>query len=252
MHRVLISPTAIRGGSITIRHPATVHHLVRVLRLTIGDRVECFDGAGRIALGSIARTARGELTINVERESAEPPPSCPVTLAVALIQPQRFEWVLEKATELGVAHVIPLVSSRTAVRVSSSVPPARMERWTRIMESAAAQCGRAILPTCEEPRAVAGLLEHLRGRPAMMLTLVPGSAPLSAGLRALSAGRELTALIGPEGDFSPEEVALARQCGVWAVHAGRSILRTETAAIALLAVLQHALGAWDEHPRPVL
>ena len=239
MPRVLIPPHAIHGDSITITDDSTLHHLLHVLRLSVGDRLECFDGQGRIYAGSVIRRARRELTVTIDRTTEESPAPVAITLAQALIKPERFEWAIQKATELGVARLMPMMTSRTAVRPRAERAQ-RLARWQRIAEEASSQCGRATVPIIEEPQAFERILEQLRGRPAILFTLLEGS-PLEEHLLDLKGACEAAILIGPEGDFSPEEVALATQRGIRTARLGGLVLRSETAAIATLAILQHAL-----------
>ena len=243
MHRVFIPPEAVRGGTITITDAKTLHHLRHVLRLGAADRLECFDGRGHSYVGSIVRGDRRQLTVSVDQRTEEPTPRLSITLAQALIRPERFEWLLEKATELGVVRVIPMMTDRTTARVVGDRGRARQARWQRIIASAASQCGRAKLPLLEAPQPFQRLVERFSGRPALLPTLTAEGESLAEGFRELREAAEAIVLIGPEGDFSPAEVALATRHGARPVGLGRHTLRSETAAIAILAVLQHAAGA---------
>lgn len=284
MHRALIPPEAVQGGSITIRDPATLHHLRHVLRVKQGDELECFDGRGHLYVGSVTQCAQQTLRVTVERRAEVPPPRIHMTLAQALIKPDRFEWVIQKATELGVARIVPMATARCTMRPPShpSRGEWRMVRWRRIIGAAALQSGRATLPDLECPTPFEEVLETLGRRYALLLTLTDGGEPLDQHIRALlqhseprgdragmadtqapagnctkdgpsdrsesstggaaDVATEVVALIGPEGDFSFEEVARARREGVRTVRLGRLTLRSETAAIATIAILQHALG----------
>ena len=239
MHRTVIPPHAVQDDMILIDDPQTVHHLVRVLRVKPGDQLECLDGQGHVYRGTITCCARSQLTVAIERQSKEPPARLQITLAQALIKPQRFEWVIEKATELGVVRVIPMVTSRTTIRFGSGREAHRVERWRRIAESAAAQCGRATLPAIQAPQLFRRVLEQLSGRYALLPTLAEESESLARALRGLEDATEAVILVGPEGDFSPAEVALAKRQGAHTTSLGRLTLRSETAAIATLTILQH-------------
>ena len=117
-----------------------------------------------------------------------------------------------------------------------------MVRWRRIMEAAATQCGRAILPGLERPRVFKEIIETRESQYTLLLTLTEESQPLEPHLRHLRDAPEVIVMIGPEGDFSPEEIAAAKRQGVHAVRLGRLTLRSETAAIATVAILQHSQG----------
>ncbi len=243
MHRVLIAPTAVHDGSITITDLATLHHLLDVLRVQVGEPLECFDGQGNMYAGTILRRSRSTLIVTVDRQTEEPSPGVSITLAQALVKPERFDWGIQKATELGVARIVPLVTARTTIR-PASVEGARHARWQRIVESAATQCGRASVPRIELPQRFDQFVQTLTPSSAMvfMPTLATATVPLREALRGVGGARELIALIGPEGDFTPEEALLAQRHGAQLVSLGRMTLRSETAAIAAIVTLQHAVG----------
>ena len=242
MHRVLIPPEAICGDHITLDDAVTVHHLLRVVRVKVGEPLECFDGSGRVYRGPILQCKHQALTVAIETRTTVPPPHPALVLAQALIQPQRFDWVIQKATELGVTRVIPLVTSRTTIRPTPHGDGQQLRRWRRIAQEATAQCRRATLPTIEEPQRFESLLKWLTARDVLMPTLVEGGASIQEFLGQRNWRDEIIVLIGPEGDFSPEEVVLAKRAGVRMVSLGHATLRSETAAIVTLAILQHALG----------
>ena len=242
MHRVLIPPQAARRDEITIDDPRDVHHLVRVLRIKPGDHLECFDGQGRTYRGRVTQIGGRQLTVSVDQRDEEPSPRVKLTLAQALIQPARFEWVLQKSTELGVVRITPVVTSRTTVRFSSRGSGHRLERWRRIVREATAQCGRANLPVVDEPQRFEDVLKTLGSCYTLLPTLVEPGAPLEEHVKRLNGASDIVIFIGPEGDFSPEEVSLAQRFGAHPATLGNATLRSETAAIATLAILQHALG----------
>jgi len=244
MHRVLIPPDAIRGNTLTVTDAQQLHHL-RVLRVKVGDRLEGFDGKGRVYAGTVARVGREAVTMAIEARREDAPPPVRILLAQALIKPTRFEWVLEKATELGVAEVLPVIAARSTARPATDRDGSRLSRWRRIVEAAATQCGRATLPLVHPPRSLGALLPSLDGRLALLATLSEHGASLRAYAEELTTAGDVVLLIGPEGDFSPEEVAQAIQQGAHPVRLGRLTLRSETAALAALAVLQYLSGSAD-------
>ena len=243
MHRVLIPPHAVRGSEITLTDPGALHHLLNVLRVGVGERLECFDGQGRSYAGRILRAGRQAATIAIDERMEEPPPRLAITLGQALIKPEQFEWVIQKATELGVTQILPTLTSRTRVRLPRSAGAARMTRWRRIAEAAAAQCGRSVVPLIAEPQGFEDVLQAVGSRYTLLPTLAEQGTPLEDHGSRLQRAREAAVLIGPEGDFSAEEVALAKRHGAHPVTLGRATLKSETAAIATLAILQHVVGA---------
>ena len=242
MHRVLIPPVAVREGPLTISDPRTLHHLLHVLRVEAGEPLECFDGQGRRYLGSVIRCTPRALVVKVDKTCEEPPPALRITLVQALIKPERFEWVIEKATELGVTRILPLLTARTTTRMGSGGATTRLRRWQRIVASAATQCGRAALPRLAAPQRFEATLTELQGSPAFLFS--PAAEEVwEERLPQMTQRGELAIFIGPEGDFTPEERALASRAGVQLVRLRSTILRSETAAVAVVAILQHAAGA---------
>lgn len=242
MHRVLIPPLAAPADQITINDLHDLHHLVRVLRIKPGDELACFDGQGWTYRGRVTRVGAQQLRVSVDHRSREPALRVRLTLAQSLIPPAQFEWVLQKATELGVARITPVVTSRTAVRPSSRGAVHRMERWRRIVIEASAQSGRATLPVVDEPARFEDIVKTFGARDILLPTLVDPRVPLADHLKRLNGATDIVLLIGPEGDFSPEEVSLAQRAGAHPVSLGTATLRSETAAITTLAILQHTLG----------
>ena len=243
MHRVLIPPQAVEGRTIRIDHPGALHHLLRVLRVGVGEAVECLDGRGRRYRGRVASRAARAVVVDVAERTQDPPPRVAVTLAPALLKPDRFDWLVQKATELGACAIHPLVTARTVVRPAAERAARMTERWRRIAAEAAAQCGGSYLPDIGPPRRfdryLAGLPDSCRG---LLPTLAVSAQPLRELLEAdRRDDAAVVALIGPEGDFTEEEVALARRHHARPVSLGPLTLRAETAALALLAMLQYAL-----------
>lgn len=243
MPRVLIPPGAVSGNAITVTDPRELHHLLDVLRVKVGDRLECFDGQGRGYAGSIARcTARG-LVVEIAERLEGIPRLLKVTLVQALIKPERFEWVIQKATELDVDTIIPLITERTIARPPPRHAEQKLTRWQRIAQAAAEQCGRTTLPQIETPRRFRDVIASLKtGVHALLPTLAVAAVSLKDELKTSNGATSVMVLIGPEGDFTREEALLAQGTGVRLVSLGRLTLRSETAAVAVLSILRHVLG----------
>ncbi|MBI4341933.1 MAG: 16S rRNA (uracil(1498)-N(3))-methyltransferase [Candidatus Omnitrophica bacterium] len=238
MRRVLVPPNALHGEAVILTDPQELHHLLRVLRVKSGDQVECFDGAGNRFLGRVSRCRVREVVVTLERRWQEPMPVLRVTLAQALIKPDRFEWAVQKATELGVDRIVPLMAARTVVRLRADEADRKRLRWERIAREAATQCGRATLPQLDAPQPFAAFAAGLdASRPALVATLAVPTRPLHEAWDG-SAG-SITIAIGPEGDFTQDEVRLAQRHGAAAVSLGIYTLRSETAALAALAMVQY-------------
>lgn len=244
MYRIFVTPQAIRSDTITVTNPHERHHLVTVLRVTAGTRVECLDGEGGRYRGTILRCTRTEIVIHIDERQHDEGSGLQVTLAHALIKPERFEWAIQKATELGVACVAPLMTARTVSRLTPEQAEHKLARWRRILKEAAKQCGRPTVPALESPVSLSQFLQSSdRSGLLLMPTLAVEASPLSDVLMKHRMLRAVTVLIGPEGDFTPEEVLEAQRCGAEAVSLGSVTLRAETAALAILSILHYTHGA---------
>ena len=208
---------------------ARAHHLARVVRLRPGERVEASDF--RRAFEAVAEAVEPkEVLFRLGTELPPEPPEPAIELHLAIVKYARWEWALEKATELGVATVVPLAAERSdegLVRAAAK----RVERWRAIAEEAAQQSRRLAPPELTEPLNVAQAL----ARPAESRWLVDfGGAPIG-GLGGEAAGRHVVA-VGPEGGWSDRERAAFASAGARAVSLGPRVLRTETAAVVGVAV----------------
>jgi 16S rRNA (uracil1498-N3)-methyltransferase len=180
----------------------------------------------------------------IERESP-----LQVTLLQALARGEKMDWVLQKATELGVARIVPVATERSVVQLDGERAGRRLEHWQGIVAAACEQCGRNRLPEVLSPRSLEAACELVATSPASVrLVLAPGAtASLAAAASAAEAGgSEVALLIGPEGGLSDGELRLAAQVGFVAVAMGPRVLRTETASIAALGVLQLVAGDFGE------
>jgi 16S rRNA (uracil1498-N3)-methyltransferase len=229
------------------------HHCVRVLRRRLGDAVELFDGAGRIAQAVIAAIQRERVTVQVESIQQHPPLLHQVHLLPALIKGEAFEWLLEKAVELGAASVQPVMTSNTVVHLDAAAMAKKAVKWQRQMLEAAKQCHTPFLPVLHLPlpltEALAALppaaeTEQEPTELRLIPALTPGCKSLLEAIRAWppAAPRQARAIIGPEGDFTAEELAAAQAAGFQPVTLGPLILRAETATLATLALLTQSWG----------
>ena len=179
----------------------------------------------------------------IKEEAQGPATRLAITLALALIKADRFAWVVQKATELGVARIIPMETQRAVVRAPTGRAGVKQGRWQRIAAEAAKQCGRATVPQVDPPSRFAAVIAGLPPQPCALIPTLAVPAPLLRDAAdAVRRADAVTVLIGPEGDFTPEEVAAAQQASVRAVSLGPLTLRSETAAIAVLAILQSMKG----------
>jgi len=222
-------------------------HLRDVLRLTIGDEVYVFDGEGRefrCAIAEVDRTS-ARLRIIEEVTAASPESALNLTLAVALLKGEKFDLVVQKATELGMTSLIPIITSHADVKIKEDDDAVRkLTRWRRIALEATKQCGRARLMEIERPVNFSDLVKQTANPNELRLMFAERDGGSFADVFEASAGKpaSVLALIGSEGGFSDEEIDQARVAGWKIVTLGGRIMRAETAAIAITALLQHRFG----------
>jgi 16S rRNA (uracil1498-N3)-methyltransferase len=219
-------------------------YLTRVLRLAVGDAVTLFDGVAVEAEARIIRVGPRALELKVEsRRQAQPLERPELTVIQALTKGDKLDLVVQKATELGVSRIIPVTSARAVPRLEAMRALGRRARWQKIAREAARQSGRVDVPEVEP---VTPLASALRAAPERALKLLLWEGARQAGLRptleAADKPKQVVIAIGPEGGFADEEVDGARDVGFSVVSLGPRILRTETAAMVTLAVVQYALG----------
>jgi 16S rRNA (uracil1498-N3)-methyltransferase len=207
------------------------HHSVRVVRLRVGEEVELFDAAGQAAAGVVEAIERDRAVIVAGEAVPTRESPLAIHLAMSIIQLEKFELVLQKATELGVRSIIPLVTERIELRAERY--SGKMERWNRIVFEAVKQCGRVLIPAIEAPIGVDALLD--RAGTKIMFDADREPAPI----RHLE---EATLLIGPEGGWSEEELLRARERGVLFQRLGPRRLRAETAGIIAVSVVASRFG----------
>jgi 16S rRNA (uracil1498-N3)-methyltransferase len=248
--RFYAPPSAFaEGGALVVLSEEEARHLRDVLRLRAGEEVYVFDGEGREFACVVAEpggrksSARLEVRGAVEPQSPESP--LELTLALAMLKGENFDFVLKKATELGVARVAPVVTMRVVLRPRDEHDALRRAaRWRRLALEAAKQCGRARVPAVEVPANFAAFVGGRQHADAVRVLFAErGGAPLDS-LSAASATRPsaVVALVGPEGGWADEEVELARVRGWPVVTLGGRTLRAETAAITVCALLQNLYG----------
>ena len=223
MHRFFVPPEVVARQEVSLG-PELAHRLGRVLRLQPGDRVLLLDGSGReYEVEITALTAGAVQGTMVASHEGSGEPRLRLVLYPALIKGPRFDWVLEKGTEVGVSSFVPVVSSRSVVRPGEA-SASRLERWRRIVTEAAEQSGRSRLPPVSPPIAFTDALASAPG-----LRLLPWEGEDSATLREVLAAEgppeAVSLFIGPEGGFPAEEVEMARGQGTRTVSLGPRILR---------------------------
>jgi 16S rRNA (uracil1498-N3)-methyltransferase len=250
--------SAALKADLVVLSPEESHHLARVLRVEAGQELTLFDGQGTRAEGVVDAVTKKEVTVRITSRETVPPPVVEVTLIQAVCKPDRFELILQKATELGVRRIQPVVTK------NASLPAGKIEKMAErgesIIRNAAQQCGAAWLPDFQPLEKMEAIFPMLGNFDAAFIgSLHPNAKPFKEAFRNLSKAAGTAAirtasvslalpniktaalLIGPEGDFTAEEVNAAVAAGAIPVTFGSQILRTETAAIFGLSVLAYEL-----------
>lgn len=238
MPRFFVSPDQVKDNSVTITGP-DVLHITRVLRLCAGDLVTVLDGRGGVYEAVIENTTRQEVRCIVKSKLLlNGTPALRVTIVQGLPKGDKMDFVVQKGTELGVSRIIPLQSKRSVVSLESLRSARRVERWRRVALEAAKQSCRLDVPEVLEPASWPEVLDSL---PEDGLALMPWEEEHVVTLKAILKGEpvfgEVWVFIGPEGGFAPGEVEQAKLRGVRTVSLGPRILRTETAGLAVLAMI---------------
>ncbi len=227
---------AVGGDVVLPEGPA--HHLARVLRLGEGAPVRLFDGAGREARAVLVEAGRKRVVARVEAvEASRAESPLAVHLGQAISKGDRMDYAIQKAVELGVAAVTPLYTEHGDVRLKGEREAKKHAHWQAVAVSACEQCGRAVVPVVHEPQPMAEWLA--RRDEALRLVLHPGTAGV---LERHDAPGTAALLIGPEGGLAEAEVEAAMAAGFQPLSLGPRILRTETAPVVALALLQHRFG----------
>lgn len=219
------------------------HHLGYALRSREGDRYIVADKDGKTAVMEITGFTADTVTLKlIEHIEADTESPIALTLAMCLPKADKMEFIVQKAVELGVSSIQPLKSANCVVKYDEKKTEARREKWQRIANEAAKQCGRTLIPTVEPIRDIKEWLGTCTEQDGLFLCYENEEKfPLGKWFKDKTL-KHYTALVGPEGGFTPEEVQAAQKAGAAVVTLGPRILRTETAALAVIACVQYEKG----------
>lgn len=232
MHRLFVPAETLESATVIINDEA-FHHLT-VLRLRAGDEILLLDGCGHLARAVLRQVSRSGAQAEVQERWEEREGLLPLRLIQGLPKGEKFEWLLEKGVELGISIFTPVSTERSQTRGEKS------SRWQRIIQEAARQSRRPLLPILEELQPLSQALTETTETLRLMLW-EEGRLPLNAALPQLRP-ESCVLLVGPEGGFSAVEAQAATVAGFIPVSLGKRILRTETAGMAVAAVLQNRYG----------
>lgn len=243
LRRFRIDKNSISGETALMRDPDEIRHIRKVLRIRPGDEVILFDGEGEERLATLVSATPTEIFFRLSSNPAPSPSESPlrIILGLGLLKAAKFDWVLQKATELGVFEIRPFYSQRVVAHLRAEILPSRQARWQRISAEAAKQSRRAQIPRVYPPISFAEILSLDAGKALKILLWEGEKAKTLAGLFQED-WKTVFMLIGPEGGFAAQEAELAQTAGFHPIRLGPRILRAETAALAMVALVQFLAG----------
>ena len=243
MHRFFVSGENLGSGQVVLTGKQA-HQIRSVLRMTPGDQIIVLDNTGYEYAVAITDVGRQRVAGRMMyKQLARGEPRTQITLYQSILAREKFEWVLQKCTEVGVTCFVPVVAQRSIVRWADTITPHRLARWKSIVTEAAEQSGRGRIPQIQCPIKFADALAVLGAFDRCLIACPQTTGPTLREL--LQAGRPAPAgialLIGPEGGFSDEEIAATSSKGAVAMSLGERVLRTETAAVVASALILYEL-----------
>src|SRR5262249_3813808 len=247
MHRFYVPPEDWQSSTLSLR-ASEAHHARDVLRMQAGEKIVLFNGRGREATVEITDFDDDEIRLRKLHETDTPPLRCRIVLGQAIPKGKNMELIVQKAVEIGAAEIAPIVYDRTIVQIDSNTASQKQSKWQQIAIEAAKQCGQNWLPRVHTPKKLAEFFSTLEQPFDLRLigSLQPDARNLKSILGTYSGEHgdrpgSVLMLVGPEGDLTPAELALARRHGCEPITLGPIILRVETAAIYCLSVLSYEL-----------
>jgi 16S rRNA (uracil1498-N3)-methyltransferase len=241
MHRFYLPPLEWNAASPALDESES-HHVLNVLRFGPGDHVTVFDGEGSEARADILAVDAGKIQLRLGPKAGSQPLACAITLAQAIPKGKHMDLIVQKATELGAARIAPLFSDRTIVQLDVKDAEKKRDKWREIAIEACKQCGQNRVPEITVPRSPKAFLERQEPAELMLIaSLQPDARRIKGVLAEYPPPRSVCVFVGPEGDFTPAELALAKSKGCRPITLGPIILRAETAALYCLSVLAHEL-----------
>lgn len=245
MHRCHIDKERLSSDSLLLNKEES-RHLKTVLRVQNGTSIQLFDGEGHTRNAVIECVDKNAISITPTGEALlHSKPKCSISLFVCISKGKRMDWTVEKAVELGAATIVPVISGHTIVRLSEKERNSKAERWRRVAHEALRQCGGAWMPDIHVPVNFADALELLSDcSPVFTAALTDDAIAMRDALQEIETPPQQAGwFVGPEGDFTAQELEQLRETGTRFVNLGENVLRAETAAVYGLCVLGCAFNA---------
>jgi 16S rRNA (uracil1498-N3)-methyltransferase len=246
MHRFYVAPDDWNPEAPSLSG-SEAHHAGHVLRMATGDKIVLFNGAGREITAEIVSGDSATIHLRKLHEAQTPPLRCRITLGQAIPKGKNMDLIVQKAVEIGAAEIAPILSDRTVVRLDEESAASKQAKWQTVAIEAAKQCGQNWLPQVHTPQTLAQFFqEHRRFDLQLIGSLQSDAVHLKKILAEYSAEHgdrpaSVLMLVGPEGDFTPAELSLARSQGCRPITLGPIVLRVETASIYCLSILSYEL-----------
>ena len=218
------------------------HKLLRVLKVRVGDKVELIDGRGTIFETEIYSTSKTTTSLKPINKKFIPKPKTEITLIQAIAKGDRFDFVIQKATELGVSRIAPIITRRTVVKIPKNKEKGKVERWREIARHALEQSGLAWLPEIDEPKSFEDFIRSFKASKLNLFFYEEEKQNSIKEVWPASTPENISILIGPEGGFDPAEAGLATKAGFRSLSLGKTIFRTDTAPLVALSIVQFLTG----------
>jgi len=238
MSHFYVKPENIDKNSIYV-NGEEAHHILDVMRLEMNDEVIAFDGLGNEYTGHISEVKGKSLKISIHIKRKQLTPDIDISLAQAIPKKEKMDYIIQKCTELGVSSIIPMVTERTVVKIDKKKETKRHERWVKIAREASKQCGRGDIPKITDITNFKSVLESSQNYTIKLIPSLIGGRKKLLDLVKNHKNDKIIILIGPEGGFSQNELKLAVDNKFTPVSLGSFTLKSDTAAIATVAILNN-------------
>ena len=243
MHHFFVTPEQVKEKNIYI-NGSDVNHIRNVLRMKVGEELEISDGQNKKYLCEIASVTSDEVCLEIKEEQlADTELPSKIYLFQGLPKSDKMEFIIQKAVELGVFEIVPVVTKRAVVKLDEKKASKKIERWSSIAESGAKQSGRNVIPKVTHVMSYREAIEYAQNLDVVLIPyeLAEGMQETKHIIESIKPGESIGVFIGPEGGFETSEVEYAVENGVHPVTLGKRILRTETAGLTTLSILMYHL-----------